>query len=74
VAIAWTLQQPGVTSTLIGVRTPEQLRENLGALTITLSAEPLHELDQASAIDYGFPHDFLARVRASALDGGTTIV
>jgi aryl-alcohol dehydrogenase-like predicted oxidoreductase len=74
VAIAWTLQQPGVTCTLIGVRTPEQLRENLGALTVTLSPEQLHKLDQASAIDYGFPHDFLARVRASALDGGATIV
>lgn len=74
VAIAWTLTQPGVTSTLLGVRTPEQLLANLDALTVELSSEQLQDLDQASAIELGFPHDFLAQVRASAIDGGATIL
>jgi aryl-alcohol dehydrogenase-like predicted oxidoreductase len=71
VAIAWTLAQPGVTSTLLGARTPEQLLANLQALTIELLPEQLADLDQVSTIELGFPHDFLAQVRASALDGGT---
>lgn len=73
VALAWTLAQPGVTSTVLGARTPEQLLENLAALTVEFSPEQLADLDQASAIELGFPHDFLAQVRPSALDGGTTI-
>ncbi|HLZ60576.1 MAG TPA: aldo/keto reductase [Ktedonosporobacter sp.] len=73
VAIAWTLAQPGVTSTLLGSRTREQLLDNLDALTVELSPEHLQDLDRVSEIEYGFPHDFLAQVRASAIDGGAVI-
>jgi hypothetical protein len=45
----------------------------LNALTVDFSPEHLRELDEVSAVELGFPHDFLAQVRASALDGGTTI-
>jgi hypothetical protein len=44
---------------LVG-RQAEQLQDNLGALNVTLSPEHLARLDAASAIDLGFPHDFLA--------------
>lgn len=73
VALAWTLAQPGVTSTLLGARTQAQLLANMQALTIELSPEQLAELNQVSAIELGFPHDFLAQVRGSALDGGVVI-
>lgn len=73
VALAWTLAQPGVTSALLGARTPEQAIENIEALSVELSPEQLADLNQVSAIELGFPHDFLAQVRASALDGGATI-
>lgn len=73
VAIAWTLMQPGVTSTLLGASTPDQLLANLDALTVELSPAQLHDLDQVSTIELGFPHDFLAQVRATALDGGAAI-
>ncbi len=63
-----------MTSTLLGARTLEQLRENLDAVTVELSPEHLQDLDQVSAIELGFPHDFLAQVRASAIDGGATII
>ena len=38
----------------------EQLTDNLGVLRLTLSSEHLARLDAVSAIDLGFPHDFLA--------------
>ncbi len=63
-AIAWVLAQQQPHSApivpLIGARKVEQLQENLGALDVTLSPEHLARLDAASAIDLGFPHDFLA--------------
>jgi len=61
VAIAWVRSRPGVIVPLVGARTVDQLRENLGALEVTLGEEHLARLDQASAIEMGFPHDFTAQ-------------
>jgi len=61
VALAWTLRNPAVTAPIIGARTPAQLEDNLGALEVEFDATHLARLDQASAIDLGFPHDMLAR-------------
>ncbi|HLK59096.1 MAG TPA: aldo/keto reductase [Chthonomonadaceae bacterium] len=44
-ALAWLLHRPGVTSPIIGARTPEQVRENAKASEIKLSAGDLAELD-----------------------------
>lgn len=44
-ALAWCMQQPGVTSPIIGPRTLEQLDDNLGALTVTLTAEDQAVID-----------------------------
>jgi aryl-alcohol dehydrogenase-like predicted oxidoreductase len=60
VALAWTLRNPGVATTLIGARTPAQLEENLGALEVGFTAAQLARLDAASAIEPGQPHDLLA--------------
>jgi aryl-alcohol dehydrogenase-like predicted oxidoreductase len=60
VALAWTLQNPGVTAPVIGARTPEQLVGNLGALEVDFTADQLARLDKVSAIDLGYPHDLLA--------------
>ena len=60
VALAWTLQNPGVTAPIIGARTPEQLVGNLGALEVDFTADQLARLDKVSAIDLGYPHDLLA--------------
>ncbi len=48
VAIAWTIAQPGVTSSIIGPRTVEQLEDNLAATAVTLDANTLKELDRVS--------------------------
>lgn len=59
VALSWAGQQPGVVIPLIGARDSKQLEENLGSLEVTLTPEQLGRLDEASAIDLGFPRDFL---------------
>jgi len=44
-AIAWCLQVPGVTCPIIGPRTPEQLQDNMSALTVSLSDDELKSVD-----------------------------
>ncbi len=39
--IRWTLQQPGVTTVLAGIRDEQQLRDNAGALSFVLSGEEI---------------------------------
>ena len=48
VALAWVMQQPGVTSPIIGPRTMDQLDDNLGALRIRLSDDELRAIDQVA--------------------------
>jgi aryl-alcohol dehydrogenase-like predicted oxidoreductase len=60
VALSWLLarRQP-VVIPIIGARTVEQLEENLAARLVVLPEADLSELDEASAVSLGFPHDFL---------------
>jgi aryl-alcohol dehydrogenase-like predicted oxidoreductase len=58
-AIAWTLANSAVTSTIIGARSLRQLNDNLGALQATLDPDHKKQLDDISRIELGFPHDFL---------------
>ncbi len=46
-------------------RKASQIKENLGALEVELSEDQRARLDEASAIELGFPHDFINRVRQS---------
>jgi aryl-alcohol dehydrogenase-like predicted oxidoreductase len=62
VALAWTLLNPAVAAPLVGARTLAQLEDNLGALDIELGPEQQARLDEASAIDLGFPHETLRRL------------
>lgn len=59
VALAWLLAQPVVSSVIMGVRTREQLADNLDAVEVDLSAEELNHLDVASALEPGYPYRFL---------------
>jgi aryl-alcohol dehydrogenase-like predicted oxidoreductase len=59
-AIAWTLANPAVTSTIIGARSLRQLQDNLGALQVILDDGHKKQLDEVSRIELGFPHDFLS--------------
>lgn len=61
VAVAWTMLNPGVTAPIIGARTLTQFEDNLGALDVEFDPSHLAGLEKASAIELGFPHEFLAR-------------
>ena len=56
VALAWLLGRPAVTSLIIGARTDEQLRDNLGAADLTLTADEREALDKVSAPELVYPH------------------
>ena len=60
VAIAWLRQQAGVIVPILGARTEKQLEENLGALRVCLEPSHLERLHAVTAIELGFPHEFLA--------------
>ncbi|HMD88508.1 MAG TPA: aldo/keto reductase, partial [Anaerolineaceae bacterium] len=49
IAMAWLLNQPIITSPIIGPRNLEQLKDNLGALDVHLSPEQIARLNQISA-------------------------
>ena len=48
IALAWVIQRPGVSATLMGVSRVEQLKDNIAALDLHLSAAHLAVLDQVS--------------------------
>ena len=60
VAIAWVRaqQRRAVTIPIVGVRTEDQLADNLGAAAIDLEPAELERLDEASSVTLGFPGDF----------------
>lgn len=72
VALAWLLQQPGVSSIIMGARTMAQLGDNLGCLDVTLNASHVGALDKVSAVSHPFPHDFLENAQ-NTIRGGTII-
>jgi aryl-alcohol dehydrogenase-like predicted oxidoreductase len=67
VALAWLLHQPHVTSIIIGVRTREQLLDNLAATELRLSVEELGALDKVSALPPEYPGWMLERLSADRL-------
>jgi len=56
VAIAWLLTRPTVSSVIIGARNEAQLRDNLGAVSWSLTPEQLQRLDQASDVMPPYPY------------------
>lgn len=48
VALAWVAAQPAVTSVILGARKIEQLQDNLGAASLTLTSEELEHLSSVS--------------------------
>ncbi len=48
ISLAWVIQQPGVTSAIIGPRTADHLEDNLGALNVTLDENATQRLNEAS--------------------------
>ncbi|MDB5941719.1 MAG: hypothetical protein JWQ13_1285 [Ramlibacter sp.] len=55
VALAWLLHQPQVTSVIVGAKRPEQLADNIGATGLTLGADELARIDEASRLPPSIP-------------------
>jgi len=62
VALAWVRSQPGITSPIIGARTPEQLKDNLGSVGWELTSEELEALDKVSKLEEGYPYRFIRQM------------
>jgi aryl-alcohol dehydrogenase-like predicted oxidoreductase len=73
VAIAWLQSKSGVTSTIIGARTLEQLEQNLAAADLTLNAEQIAALDRVSEPVLQFPHMHLRTMASSVMHAGATV-
>ena len=58
VALAWLRYRDIPVIPILGARRISQLQDNLASLTLHLSPEQVSALNQASAIELGFPHDF----------------
>lgn len=61
VALNWLMQRPTVASVIVGARTEEQLRDNLGAVGWSLSEAQMKVLDEASAVAPDYPHSLYWR-------------
>jgi aryl-alcohol dehydrogenase-like predicted oxidoreductase len=55
VALAWILAKPFVTSVIIGAKRVDQLRQNLSAVEIQLTADEIGRLDEVSALPPEYP-------------------
>jgi len=56
IALNWLLQRPTVSTLIIGARTEEQLRQNLGAVGWNLTQAQVARLDAASAVPRTYPY------------------
>ncbi|WP_442679116.1 aldo/keto reductase [Sphingomonas sp. ASY06-1R] len=56
IALAWLLTRPTVANIVVGARTEDQLRQNLGAVGWTLDAEHIALLDDASRRAPAYPY------------------
>jgi aryl-alcohol dehydrogenase-like predicted oxidoreductase len=69
IALAWVKGRPGVTSTIIGARTFQQLDDNLAALDLKLDAATVAKLTQLTEPQLNFPHAFVQRALAFSSSG-----
>ncbi|TPV95097.1 MAG: aldo/keto reductase [Myxococcales bacterium FL481] len=60
VALAWIQSRGYAYLPLVGARTVAQIVDSLGATAVRLDPAHLERLEHLSAIELGFPHDFLA--------------
>jgi aryl-alcohol dehydrogenase-like predicted oxidoreductase len=61
VAVNWVRQQRGSIVPIVGSRKVAQIEDLMKAVEWELEADHLKQLDEASRIAMGFPHDFIER-------------
>jgi aryl-alcohol dehydrogenase-like predicted oxidoreductase len=60
VALNWVRQKGNLMIPVLGARKLSQLQDSLGCLSFVLPEETMQQLDAISAVEMGFPHDFLS--------------
>lgn len=73
VALAWTMVDKAVAAPVLGVRTPAQLEDNIGALAVDLTADHLARLDAVSGVEPVFPMDVLKGPAESMMFGNVRV-
>ncbi|WP_420606508.1 aldo/keto reductase [Novosphingopyxis sp.] len=73
VALAWTINRPGVDALLLGASRPEQVTENSAALDFVLTDDQRAALDKASALEPAFPYLGFTDSVKSSIFGGTSV-
>ncbi len=66
ISLAWLLQQPVVSSIIVGASKIAQLEDNLGAVNISFSSEEMQVMKDVTAYQFLYPHWF-ARATADAM-------
>ena len=66
-SLNWVRSKGTKMNTLFGARTASQCIENLKCLEFEIDQDILKELDEISAIEMGFPHDFLKTERVEQI-------
>ncbi|MEG3133767.1 aldo/keto reductase [Rouxiella sp. T17] len=67
ISLAWLLAKPVVTSVIVGARSEEQLKDNLLAAQITLTADELERLDKVSQPPLLYPYWHQAQTASDRL-------
>jgi aryl-alcohol dehydrogenase-like predicted oxidoreductase len=67
VALAWLRYRPVPVIPIIGARKLSQFQDNLASFDLTLSADQLKTLDEASVIELGFPYEMYAKAMPRAI-------
>ena len=68
VALRWVLDQPTVTSVIVGATSPQQLESNLNCLGWRLSEDHLQQLNQASGQPARYPHTMEGNIHLRRAD------
>jgi aryl-alcohol dehydrogenase-like predicted oxidoreductase len=68
VALSWVTRRPGVTSTILGTRTLEQLDDNLGAAQLELEPEQVARLDEVSDPGLPYPYGFIEEMSRERIE------
>lgn len=55
VALAWVRQQPGVTSTIIGAKKLQQLKDNIESVNVQLTESDLNKINEVSPLPMQYP-------------------
>jgi len=67
VALAWLRYRPVPVIPILGARNLSQFQDNLASFDLTLSADQLKTLDEASRVELGFPYDIYAKAMPRAV-------